>query len=256
MTLALRVCAAGALAIMGTAATAAPVLFDFEAPLPRSEAIVLSLDENGLSGSLSPRVRQVAEGGVLRLRERDAPVEGGGFLRVFIPLIEDLENPNITALVNVTADSDDRAGVLARGDVATLSGYTAAVNFGANRFELLKTVGGQVSVVAEILDALPDPDGAYTVNLKVRDSLVTARFLDAAGETLLGRLSYDDVEDPLPAGFVGLEAEVSGLAGPAGEDALDTSFDNFAVSEIPLPATAWLALAGLGGLAAVGRLRR
>ena len=256
MTWALRICTAGALSIVGAAATAAPVFFDFEAPLARSEAIVLSLGEDGLSRPLTPRVRQGAGGGVLRLRERDAPAEGGGSLRVFVPLIEDLKNPNVTALINATGGSDDRAGVLARGNVATLSGYTAAVNFGANRFELLKTVGGKVMVVAETPDALPDPGGAYTVNLKVIGSLASARFLDEAGETLLGALSYDDVEDPLPAGFVALEAEVSGLAVSTEEDTLDTSFDNFAVSEVPLPATAWLTLAGLGGLAAIGRRLR
>ena len=164
------------------------------------------------------------------------------------------KNPKVSALVNTTGRSNDSAGVLARGSIETLSAYAAAIDFAANRVVLTKTVGGVITVVDDAFGVLPTRNDTYLVNLVVRGSRSTARFFDATGSTLLGRLAYDDA-DPLPPGFVGLEAEISAITFPTGNDAVDTTFDNLTAAEVPVPASAWLAGLGLASLIFLMRRR-
>ena len=234
--------------IFGTAAVAVPVSFDFERPVLETEAIELTLN-NGEVGSSTPSKPKGHNGNrVLRLAEQARPTMGGASTKFFVPLIQPIENVSVTALVNPAGRTDDQAGVVARGSIETISGYTAAIDFAVNRIVLLKTVGGNISVLDEASNVVPDLRSAYTVNLVTNGSLVTARFLDEAGQDLLGVLRYDDRIDPLPAGLAGLEAEISHPAFYGKYDVVNTSFDDLSIAPVPVPSAFWLLFTVISGL--------
>ena len=237
-------------AILGAPAAAVPINFDFERPVLGSEAVELTLNNGMVGNSTLSKPKGHNGNRVLRLAEQERPKMGGAPAKFFIPLTQPIVNVSVSALVNPAGKTDDQAGVLARGSVENISGYTAAIDFAVNRVVLLKTVGGTVSVLDEAYDIIPDLRSAYSINLVANGSLITARFSDASGEDLLGTLRYDDQVDPLPAGLAGLEAEISYRAFRGEDDVVNTSFDNLSIATVPLPSAFWLLFAGLGSLVA------
>jgi hypothetical protein len=128
-------------------------------------------------------------------------------------------------------------------DGGSFTGFNAVFDFGHNETLNTDNVGQCVSPLQESPVPCDDivtvtAEGGATEDVRVGDLIYTFRLLGFSEDGI----NFDENSNI----FVTQEGQ---------PNARDLYF-NYTVSVVPLPASGWLLLAGLGGLAAVGRRRR
>ncbi|MEL7036307.1 MAG: hypothetical protein AAFO04_11895 [Cyanobacteria bacterium J06592_8] len=212
----------------------AAFFFDFDTPFPNS-VISAGINSNGEVVPFLPSIETLDNNSFLRLSSELAASEGGFATSLFANTAYIFEDVQVSAVVNLTGDSNDEVAVLARGDLSTLNSYNAAIDFALNRLILSKTVGGEVTVLADALNILPALDQPYLIELEVIGNQLTSRFFDATGDVELFSLSAVDTDNPLVAGISGLAADISQLTFPDFSDPNNSTFDNFDSRSISVP---------------------
>ncbi|MEM9387568.1 MAG: hypothetical protein AAGA68_21120 [Pseudomonadota bacterium] len=249
-----RVLTASAVAFAGALSSpvgAATLEFDFDAPIDPEDAVVFELPSGEFS---TPHV----SGGVLTLSDDLSPDQGGAVSIGFLPFGVDASDVIVDVVANATGGTQDRVLLLARLDLETGAAYSAGVDFSTMELVLSRTEANGVETLATSLSAGLSNDEAYQLRFSVFDNLLALQVFSLSGELLDSIAVTDDDNAPLGAGGVGIAIDQSGAPG-SGAFVLNATFDDLAVTAVPLPASGWLFAAGLGFLMrtrAIKRVRR
>ncbi|MBM3237692.1 carboxypeptidase regulatory-like domain-containing protein [Candidatus Poribacteria bacterium] len=205
---------------------------DFEGPLPPS-FITMGLT---LGGAPSPTFSASVDGGFLTLSDPVPADDGGSWEALGAELSEEFSNVRVTGTVNVNGKTANDAALLARGKLATLSCYSATIEFTSGVLYINKIIGG--SSVDAVFSNQPDQGSqppltelgrSYFLQFNLVGNLLTARVFDHKGGKQLLVVNYTDtgvVGPPFTSGLSGLGASANLV-----DDAytpIDATFDNVA----------------------------
>lgn len=249
--------------LIGSSVNAADWAYDFDGPEPAGWFTgSVTIPPGGTSGTFMATIEAGGPTGNYLQLEDTTPADSGGSFSAIGGTSDVFSDVVVAADVNITLDSNDDLGVLARADIVAGSSYYGHVDFERGNACITKikefTIGTDIVCTA---DGLFDASERYTVELSAVGGATTTLTLDVTGSG--GTETVMAVDDGTIMDFGA--AYTSGTSGvfvvPLGAtldiafmNPITGTFDNVS-SSVPEPGSSLLSLVGCLGLLAWRRKR-
>lgn len=240
-----------------TCLTAANWSADFDSPLPASWTTAgITQPPGGSSATFSATI----ESGVLRLSDPTPANAGGSFVAFGGAAADFFSDVKVGADINVTQDTNDDLGVLARANLATGNGYLGSVDFDDGTACITKVQNFSTGVdLGCTADGALATSASYYIELSATGVAdLKLDVFDMAGGTLLQSVSALDDGSSLGAAYAsgvsGVKIVPKGVTlSDAMAEPINGTFDNVFSATIPEPTAGSLLLMAILSL---GLLRR